>query len=222
MYVGAELQDSAEPSPDHDIVVLARPSSDAAGCRLPKTAVIFREPGKVAFQLELPLNASLSNIKAALLSAARSSRREQRNGNGVAEEVARMATADEHDARDCTLVVGGKKMSNSYLLGDYFLMKSTMGRTPTILVLWHPLRQEPPEATAAATRLLRFSLSPVASLAVAASVYLMVESREAHKCRVINRCLRSRRSVRRRCKGAARFSGLKRGARCGQGVRSLL
>lgn len=214
--IGVELQEGDVPSPDHDIWVLTRPNSAAEGCCLPKTAVTFREPGKTAFQLELPLNSPLKNIKATLLSATRSSRREK-NGNGVVEEVAR---TDGRDARDCTLIVGGQKMSNSYLLGDYFLMKSTMRRTPTILVLWHPLRLEStPRATPSEARLPRFGLPPVASFAAATSAPLLIASREEGRIR--GRHLRSRRSVKRRCKVAARFSGLKRGARCGLGIRPL-
>ena len=122
------------PSPDHDIFVLTRPNSADAGCCLHKTSVTFREPGKASFQLELPLSSPLKTIKAMLFSATRPSRRRQRTPHGVFEEV---AAADEGGARDCTLILGGKKMSSSYLLGDYLLMKSTLRRTPTILSLIH-------------------------------------------------------------------------------------
>lgn len=207
------------PSPDHDIFVLTRPNSADVGCCLPKTSVTFREPGKTPFQLELPLSSPLQNIKAMLLSATRSSSRRERNRNGLAEEVATCRAA-EHDARDCTLIVGGKKMSSSYLLGDYLLTTNPMRRTPTILVLWHPLRQEPSEATTAAvTRLPRLTLAPAGSFAAAASAPLLIESQGEEGRR--GRHLRSRRSVQRRCKGAARFSGLKRGARCGLGIQPL-
>lgn len=214
--VGAELQDGAAPSPDHDIFVLTRPNGVEVGCCSPKTAVTFREPGKTVFQLELPLNAPLKDIKATLLSATRLSRR-QRDGNGVGEEVVNNRT-DGHDARDCTLIIGGKKMLNFYLLGDYLLMKNAMRRTPTILVLWHPLRQGPAKSTAAATRVPRFSLPPADSFAAAVSAPLPIQSLGEGRW---GRYLRSRRSVKRQCKGAVRFSGLKRGARCGLGIQPL-
>lgn len=203
------------PSPDHDIFVLTRPHIADVGCYLPKTAVTFREPGKTSFQLELLLSSPLKDIKAMLLSATRSSRRE-RSGNGVAEEAVATRRTDERDAGDCTLVVGGKKMSSSYLLGDYLLMKNAIRRTPTILVLWHPLR--PFEASAAVTSFPRSSLTPAVSVAAAVTAPLLIES-QGEGCR--SRHLRSRRSVKRRCKAAARFSGLKRGARCGLGIQPL-
>lgn len=205
------------PSPDHDIFVLTRPHIADVGCCLPKTAVTFREPGKTSFQLELLLSSPLKDIKAMLLSATRPSRRE-RSGNGVAEEAVATRRTDERDAGDCTLVVGGKKMSSSYLLGDYLLMKNAIRRTPTILVLWHPLRHEPSEASAAVTSFPRSSLTPAVSVAAAMTAPLLIESQgEGHRSRL----LRSRRSVKRRCKAAARFSGLKRGARCGLGIQPL-
>lgn len=217
---GDELQDGSLPSPDHDIFVLTRPSSAPAGCCLPKpTTVTFREPGKKTFQLELPLDSPLKNIKATLLSTMESSRQE-RNGSGAAKE--EVARADERDSRDCTLLVGGKKMSNSYLLGDYLLMRNTMRRTPTVLVLWHPLRQEPTKATcaaaAAATSPPRVGLPPVSAFAAAASLPLLIELQEEGRG---GRQPRSRRSVKRRCKGVTRFSGQKRGARCGLGIKPL-
>ncbi|CAM9278712.1 unnamed protein product, partial [Pylaiella littoralis] len=77
LQCGAELKDIAVPSHDLDIFVLMRPTCSAAagtGSCIPTTSVTFKEPGKPAFQLELPLDSSLKSVKKALFSATRPSR----------------------------------------------------------------------------------------------------------------------------------------------------
>lgn len=229
---GAELEDEAVPSAEYDVFVLTRHNSSAAadgGC-CPTAAVTFREPGKTPFQLQLPLGSSLKDVEAALESASRSPR-------GQASRTTEHHQPPEKGAgepRRCTLIIGGKKMSTSFLLGDYLLMassaavagkkKTTLLRTrrrreAPILVLWQPLRRgalSQGATVANACHPQRPSRLPVGSFAAAASAPHPLGSRDEKAWRS---AWRPRRSVPRRCKSAARFSGLKRGARCGMGIR---
>lgn len=245
---GAELKDSSVPSHNHDIFVLMRPTSTAAGagCCIPTKSVTFKEPGKPAFQLELPLNSSLKSVKAALASATRSSTREESTDGSehhhrcqqqqLPKKLTRTDDQHEGDARNCTLIVRGKKMSNSCLLGDYFLgmMRKSAegtgtlrasGRTAPILVLWHPPRQDESSRAAAAAPAhhpRRLNWSPVAGFLAAASTPRLNGSQEERG--QSSRWRPSRRSVQRRCKGAIRFSGMNtvnRVARRGLGIRPL-
>jgi len=227
--VGAELEDSAVPSAEQDVFVLARPNSGVAavgGCS-PTAAVTFREPGRAPFQLELPLSSSLEDVEAALASASRPSRQQE-----TRNKEHRLREEGAGESRKCTLIIGGKRMSTSCLLGDYLLMASAVGkrgntalrttrwRATPILVLWQPLWRERPSqaanAVANADHPQRPGLRPVVALAAVASAPPPLGSQdEAPRMNT----WRARRSVPRRCKGAARFSGLKRGTRCGMGIR---
>ncbi len=220
------LEGSAVPSAGHDVFVLTRPSSGVAdgGCARARR-VMFREPGRTPFQLELPLNASLEDVEAALASASRSSRRQE-----IRDKEPQLAEEGAGESRKCTLIIGGKKMSTSCLLGDYLLMASAAGkrnrtlrtrkRATPILVLWQPLRRETPGQAATGVENSyhpqRPGLRPVVSSVAAASAPRPLGSQDKEAPR--GNTWRPRRSVPRRCKSAARFSGLKRGARCGMGI----
>ncbi|CAM9163475.1 unnamed protein product, partial [Scytosiphon promiscuus] len=166
---GIELRDSDVPSPDHDIFIVARSCASAAvgRCSATTMAVAFREPGKTAFDLDLPVNSSLASVKAALMDACRRSREEQdgqRRGRrcyqprqrqqrrelstaeGALAEIRGEGSEDDHD-HDCTLIIAGTKMSGACLLGDHLIKMSairsrsgqtTRRRPAPILVLWHP------------------------------------------------------------------------------------
>ncbi|CAM9278791.1 unnamed protein product [Pylaiella littoralis] len=149
---------------------------------------------------------------------------------------------DEHyegDARDCTLIVRGKKMSNSCLLGDHIMgmmrkcaggtvgtMRTSSGRTAPILVLWHPRSREESRKAAAAAAVTahhcprQLSWSPVGGFTAAASTIPNLNGSQQEGGRSSRRRGPSRRSVQRRCKSAARFSGIIRGARR-LGIQSL-
>lgn len=261
LSAGAELKDSAELSHNHDVFVLIRPTNSTAvgaGCCTPTTLVTFKEPGAPTFQLELPINSSLKSVKEALASATRPTRREdntngsrehhqrcqQRQQHQIPEDTTRM-DCDKHeegDARDCTLIVRGKKMSNSCLLGDYFMgvmrkpaagivcaRRANSERMASILVLWHPPRiDEPSRAASMAAAVVtahhhprRVSWSPFAGLAAAAhAIPTLNRSQEEQAEQNSTRRRPSRRSVQRRCKSALRFSGMSRGVRRGLGIRS--
>lgn len=252
------------PSPNHDIFVLTRPSSTAAEGRSPTKLVAFQEPGGTAFQLELPLSSSLASVKASLISASRTSRRKALETRGerphchqvrqkqqdVPKQTATVADVhDDQGYRDCTLIVGGNKMSNSYLLGDYLLKDSVTraGRrkpaTAAFLVLWHPPRPEEDDRRAAAAREHFPQRAAAAATPRATSTPPLQRhldatrpacaagrrggesqgrrtTRESRR-RESGRPGDARRSVQRRCKTVSRFSGMRRGAGCGMGIRPL-
>ncbi|CAM9409219.1 unnamed protein product [Ectocarpus fasciculatus] len=272
---GVDLKDcTAVPSPNHDIFVLTRSNSTAAEGRCPTKLVAFREPGGTAFQLELPLNSSLASVKAKLISATRTPRRKahetresphyhyyqlRRKQQLLPKQTA--ASADVHDdqdgnTRDCTLIVGGNKMSSSYLLGDYLLKDSVTracrrkpATTAVVLVLWHPRRQEQggcrrTRAAAARKHCRVRSNPPSAAAATAATPRTTGTSPLQRRLDALRQACaagrrggerqdrgtmregpgrpgEARRSVQRRCKSVARFSGMRRGARCGMGIRPL-
>lgn len=197
------------PSPRHDIFVLTRPTASA------KARVTFREPGKPNFELELPLSSSLALVKAALVaeSASRQTKPSGRSSPTPAAE-------DVRDL-DCTLIVRGKTVSNACLLGDYISPAAVPGsrrrrRPASILVLWRR-RQEPAEAAKQHPG-QRNTASPTARIAAACALVragrYLGGSEESVRWR-------SRRSVQRRSKVVVGFSGLKRGVRCGLGIRPL-
>ncbi|CAN0155164.1 unnamed protein product [Ectocarpus sp. 8 AP-2014] len=257
---GVDLKDCTVPSPKHDIVVLTRPNSTAAGGRSPTKLVAFREPGGATFHLELPLNSSLAGVKASLMSAFRASRRKAQETRGRPQQQVRQrqqhvpkqaaASADVHDLQDdCTLIVGGNKMSSSCLLGDYLIKDSVTRvrrRKPAkaaVLVLWHPPRQEQDDRRAAAAARKHYPRRTVAGAtpratstntplqrhldalrqACAARLRGGEPQDRGTTCessrRESGRPGEARRSVQRRCKSVARFSGMRRGARCGMGIR---
>ncbi|CAM9950256.1 unnamed protein product [Ectocarpus sp. 12 AP-2014] len=259
---GVDLKDCTVPSPNHDIFVLTRPDSTAAAGRSPTKLVAFREPGGRIFHLELPLNSSLAGVKASLMSASRAFRRKAQETLGRPHQQVRqmqqhvpkqtVASANVHDDQDCTLIVGGNKMSSSCLLGDYLIKDSVTRarrREPAkavVLVLWHPPRQEqdvrraaaaarkhyPRRAAAATTPRAtstcntRLQRQPDALRQACAAGRRGGEpqdrgtTRESSR-RESGRLGEARRSVQRRCKSVARFSGMRRGARCGMGIRPL-
>lgn len=240
---GVDLKDCTVPSLNHDIFVLTRRNSTAAGGRSPTKLVAFREPGGATFHLKLPLNSSLASVKASLVSFSRTSRRKAH------ETRERPQSANVHDDQDCTLIVGGNKISSSCLLGDYLIKDSvTRARrrklaTAVVLVLGHPPRQEQDDRRAAAAAREHYPRRTAAAAtprATSTNTPLQRhldalrqtcaarrrgdepqdrgQTRESSR-RESGRPGEARRSVQRRCKSVARFSGMRRGARCGMGIR---
>lgn len=219
---GAELDENAVPLPCHDIFVLTRRDACAS------VRVTFREPGKPSFDLELPLNSSLANVKAALVLARL---RQKKIGHSYRCGVPPAASDECHC--NCTLIVRGRIMSSSYLLGDYVVLSGAQqGRRPvSVLVLWREWQQPGEEAKKHLWRcpnppaVVQDAIAPVwqvFSQSISGTARCCQQVTFARKGLGERGAWKSRRSVQRHAKSVVEFSGIRRGARCGLGIRPLL